>query len=82
MAATAKDVGGKVTQAIKKGKGNVREDKDWQNQVDTSGDPSLEASQDPAPTRHAPEDEAQKVREKSKYEASDVYRSRKGDRFS
>jgi hypothetical protein len=44
--------------------------------------PSHEASSDPAPTRHAPEDEAQKVREKSKYEASDVYRSRKGDRFS
>ncbi|KAF2203951.1 hypothetical protein GQ43DRAFT_388969 [Delitschia confertaspora ATCC 74209] len=49
---------------------------------DSAGDPSLEASQDPAPTRHAPEDEVQKVREKSKYEASDVYRSRKGDRFS
>ncbi|KAH7396425.1 hypothetical protein BKA66DRAFT_264064 [Pyrenochaeta sp. MPI-SDFR-AT-0127] len=46
------------------------------------GNPSLEASQDPAPTRHAPEDEAQKAREKSKYEASDAYRSRKGDRFS
>jgi lysyl-tRNA synthetase class I len=78
--AAAKDVGGKVTQAIRKEK--AREDKDWQHQVDEAGDPSLEASQDPAPTRHAPEDEGQKVREKSKYEASDVYRSRKGDRFS
>ncbi|KAF2651291.1 hypothetical protein K491DRAFT_696610, partial [Lophiostoma macrostomum CBS 122681] len=45
------------------------------------GNPSHEASVDPAPTRHAPEDESQKMREKSKYEASDVFRSRKGDRF-
>lgn len=44
--------------------------------------PSVQASQDPAPTRHAPENEGQRVGEKSKYEASDVYRSRKGDRFS
>ncbi|EMD92225.1 hypothetical protein COCC4DRAFT_20830 [Bipolaris maydis ATCC 48331] len=46
------------------------------------GNPSVQASQDPAPTRHAPADEGQRVGEKSKYEASDVYRSRKGDRFS
>lgn len=44
--------------------------------------PSAQASQDPAPTRHAPSDEGQRVAEKSKYEASDVYRTRKGDRFS
>ncbi|KAF2744909.1 hypothetical protein M011DRAFT_527977 [Sporormia fimetaria CBS 119925] len=56
-------------------------DADWAQQRD-EGSPSQEASMDPAPTRHAPEDEAQKMREKSKYEASDVYRSRKGDRFS
>jgi hypothetical protein len=49
---------------------------------DDAGNPSQEASNDPAPTRHAPEDEAQKSKEKSKYEASDVFRSRKGDRFS
>ena len=46
------------------------------------GNPSMQASQDPAPTRHAPEDERQRVGEKSKYEANEVYRSRKGDRFS
>ncbi|KAF1936613.1 hypothetical protein EJ02DRAFT_413703 [Clathrospora elynae] len=46
------------------------------------GSPSGEAYQDPAPTRHAPENERQAVGEKSKYEASDAYRSRKGDRFS
>lgn len=59
-----------------------REDKDWHTQLDEASNPSQEASKDPAPTRHAPEDEAQKMREKSKYEASDVFRSRKGDRFS
>ncbi|KAI4607512.1 hypothetical protein J4E80_009625 [Alternaria sp. BMP 0032] len=46
------------------------------------GNPSMQASQDPAPTRHAPESEGQRVGEKSKYEAPEVYRSRKGDRFS
>lgn len=40
--------------------------------------PSVQANSDPAATRHAPEKEG----EKSKYEASDVFRSRKGDRFS
>jgi len=49
---------------------------------DHSGSPSQEATSDPAPTRHAPESEGQRVREKSKYEASEPYRARKGDRFS
>jgi hypothetical protein len=42
----------------------------------------MQANQDPAPTRHEPIGEEGRAREKSKYEASDVYRSRKGDRFS
>jgi hypothetical protein len=50
--------------------------------ADESGNPSMQASHDPAPTRHEPVDKEQRAREKSKYEASDVYRSRKGDRFS
>jgi hypothetical protein len=53
--------------------------------AEESGNPSMQARQDPAPTRHEPLDEAEKAkeaREKSKYEAADVYRSRKGDRFS
>ncbi|KAF4996816.1 hypothetical protein FDECE_12299 [Fusarium decemcellulare] len=50
--------------------------------TDSTGSPSQEASNDPAPTRHAPETEAQRVDEKSKYESSTVYRSPKGDRFS
>ncbi|KAF4974982.1 hypothetical protein FZEAL_8166 [Fusarium zealandicum] len=50
--------------------------------TDSTGSPSQEASTDPAPTRHAPETEAQRVDEKSKYESTAVYRSPKGDRFS
>ena len=59
--------------------------KDWQHQgaaTDDTAKPSQEASADPAPTRHAPVDEEGRTAEKSKYEASDVFRSRKGDRFS
>ncbi|KAH6665653.1 hypothetical protein B0J14DRAFT_660362 [Halenospora varia] len=50
--------------------------------TDSSGSPSQEATLDPAPTRHAPDSEGQRVREKSKYEASEPFRARKGDRFS
>ncbi|KAI8933330.1 hypothetical protein NX059_009954 [Plenodomus lindquistii] len=46
------------------------------------GGPAGEAHQDPAPTRHEAESEEQRAREKSKYEASEAYRSRRGDRFS
>ena len=50
--------------------------------VDNTNSPSNEASNDPAPTQHAPEHEDQLLREKGKYEASKPYKSRKGDRFS
>ena len=50
--------------------------------TDSSGSPSQEATSDPAPTRHAPESEGQRVREKSKYETTEPFRSKKGDRFS
>ena len=50
---------------------------------DAAGNPNKEVSAvDPAPTRHAPESEGQRVTEKSKYEANEVWRSKKGDRFS
>ncbi|KAI1342219.1 hypothetical protein F5Y15DRAFT_334795 [Xylariaceae sp. FL0016] len=49
---------------------------------DTVGSPSQEANSDPAPTRHAPATEGQRVVEKSKYESSQPFRSPKGDRFS
>lgn len=50
--------------------------------IDSTGSPSQEASSDPAPTRHAPETESQRIGEKGKYESNAVYRSPKGDRFS
>ncbi|KAH8591490.1 hypothetical protein B0O99DRAFT_598078 [Bisporella sp. PMI_857] len=49
---------------------------------DQSASPSQESSIDPAPTRHAPISERQKVTEKSKYETTEPFRSKKGDRFS
>ena len=49
---------------------------------DHSASPSQESTIDPAPTRHAPENEGQRVKEKSKYEASEPFRAKKGDRFS
>ncbi|KAL9112296.1 MAG: hypothetical protein Q9227_003414 [Pyrenula ochraceoflavens] len=50
--------------------------------LDHAGSPSSEASQDAAPVGHAPETEGQKVRERSKYEAAEPFRSKKGNRFS
>jgi hypothetical protein len=70
-----------VTSELGKKRGEMSEDKDWHMVDDRSASPSQEGTE-PAPTRHAPEDADGRVKEKSKYEASDVYRSRKGDRFS
>lgn len=50
--------------------------------TDSMGSPSQEASNDPAPTRHAPATDSQRLTDKSKYESSVPYRSPKGDRFS
>lgn len=50
--------------------------------IDAVGSPSQESSSDPAPTRHAPTTEGQRVLEKSKYESAVPFRSTKGDRFS
>jgi hypothetical protein len=50
--------------------------------ADSTGSPSQEANLDPAPTRHAPHTEGERVREKSKYETSEPFRAKKGDRFS
>ena len=49
---------------------------------DFAGKPSAEASEDAAPVGHAPETDQEKIRERSKYEAAEPYRSRKGNRFS
>ncbi|KIW99298.1 uncharacterized protein Z519_00961 [Cladophialophora bantiana CBS 173.52] len=50
--------------------------------LDHAGSPSSEISEDAAPVGHAPVDGEQRVREKSKYEAAEPYRSKKGDRLS
>lgn len=50
--------------------------------LDHAGSPSSEGSEDAAPVGHAPINPEQQVREKSKYEAAEPYRSKKGDRFS
>jgi len=55
--------------------------KNGKGMTDESTNPSAEAAADPAATRHAPTTEGQRVLEKSKYEASEVWRSPKGDRF-
>lgn len=49
--------------------------------MDPVGSPSRE-QYDPAATRHAPTTEKERVLEKSKYESSTPFRSKKGDRFS
>jgi Domain of unknown function (DUF4748) len=50
--------------------------------LDHAGNPSSEISEDMAPVGHAPENAEQRTREKSKYEAAEPYRSKKGNRFS
>jgi hypothetical protein len=45
-------------------------------------EPSSEANRDPAPTRHAPSMDKEKVMEKSKYEAAEIWKSPKGGRFT
>jgi len=50
--------------------------------LDHAGSPSSEISEDAAPVGHAPVDHEQRMREKSKYEAAEPFRSKKGDRFS
>jgi len=50
--------------------------------LDHAGSPSEEASEDVAAVGHSPETMDQKIRERSKYEAAEPYRSKKGDRFS
>ena len=49
---------------------------------DASLTPSVEASSDPAATRHEPLTENDRVLEKSKYEAAAPFRPPSGNRFS
>lgn len=50
--------------------------------LDHAGSPSSEISEDAAPVGHAPVDQDQKISEKSKYEAAQPFRSKRGDRLS
>lgn len=54
----------------------------FQSAADDVASPSAEASHDPAPTRHEPESEADRVLEKGKYEAAQPFRPPRGNRFS
>ncbi|KXG49609.1 uncharacterized protein PGRI_055770 [Penicillium griseofulvum] len=54
----------------------------FQNAPDDAASPSLEASHDPAPTRHEPLTETDRVSEKGKYETAQPYRPPSGNRFS
>lgn len=49
---------------------------------DFAGSPSREGDVEMAPTRHEPDTGSEEPVEKSKYEASKPYRSKKGDRFT
>ncbi|KAE8150165.1 hypothetical protein BDV25DRAFT_129769 [Aspergillus avenaceus] len=53
----------------------------FQSATDDAGSPSAEASHDPAPTRHEPESEADRVLEKGKYEAARPFRPPPGNRL-
>ena len=50
--------------------------------LDHAGSPSSEISEDAAPVGHAPETADQRITEKSKYEAAEPFKSKKGNRFS
>lgn len=54
----------------------------FQNAADDVASPSTEVSHDPAPTRHEPLTENDRVLEKGKYEAAEPFRPPRGNRFS
>ncbi|KAJ5223714.1 hypothetical protein N7468_008256 [Penicillium chermesinum] len=53
-----------------------------QNSADDVASPSTEDSHDPAPTRHEPLTDKDRVLEKGKYEAAEPFRPPRGNRFS
>lgn len=54
----------------------------FQNATDDVASPSAEASHDPAPTRHEPMTERDRVMEKGKYETAEPFRPPPGNRLS
>lgn len=71
-----------ATKSKKTGKENEGSSAHTVRGLDHAGSPSSEISEDAAPVGHAPANNDQRVRERSKYEAAEPYRSKKGDRFS
>ncbi|KAF7720220.1 Uncharacterized protein PECH_008555 [Penicillium ucsense] len=54
----------------------------YQHAADDVASPSTEVSHDPAPTRHEPMSETERVLEKGKYETVEPYRPPRGNRLS
>ncbi|KAJ5099649.1 hypothetical protein N7532_006650 [Penicillium argentinense] len=54
----------------------------FQNAADDVASPSAEASHDPAPTRHEPMTDDDRVLEKGKYETAQPFSPPRGNRFS
>lgn len=50
--------------------------------LDHASNPSSEASEEEAPVGHAPINAEERLKYRSKYEAAEPYRGKKGDRFS
>lgn len=71
-----------TTAPVAKRKQNAESSAHQVRGLDHAGSPSSEISEDAAPVGHAPVDHDQRMRERSKYEAAEPYRSKKGDRFS
>jgi hypothetical protein len=62
--------------------GGTSADKPNGKALDHASNPSSEASEEAAPVGHAPINAEERLKNRSKYEAAEPYRSRKGDRFS
>jgi hypothetical protein len=67
---------------MKDGTGNDGYNSNERYAAGGGAEPAQEATSDPAPTRHAPLNAGQRALEKSKYEASEVFKAKKGDRFT
>ncbi|KAL8636701.1 MAG: hypothetical protein Q9226_009221, partial [Calogaya cf. arnoldii] len=72
----------RMNQSISESSAPTSVPKQRNRKVGHAGSPSTEASHDPAPIGHLPENGKTKPEEQSKFEAPVPYRSRKGDRFS
>ncbi|KAI4242896.1 MAG: hypothetical protein L6R40_003769 [Gallowayella cf. fulva] len=72
----------RITQSINESSAPKPAPKQRHRKADHAASPSTEASHDPAPISHSPDNGKTKPEEQSKFEATVPYRSRKGDRFS